>query len=143
VPHRRLDIRRDDRCHARPTQDLAERCHAGAAPVIAFPHQQGRVEAAPVLDMAGRHARTHDPATPPEDRLGAHHRGELRRRLHPVLQRDHARVWADQRREGARYLGELPRLHPDDDHIHRADLGGVIGDQPGLDHEVALGAVHP
>ena len=96
-----------------------------------------------MLDMPGRHARTHDPATSPEDRLGPHHRGELRRRLHPVLQRDHARVRADQRREGARHLGELPRLHPDHDDIHRADLGGVIGDEPGLDDEVALGAVHP
>ena len=62
MPHGHLDVRWDDGRHARPAQDLAERCHAGAAPVIAFAHQQGRVEAAPVLDMAEASAHPHNRA---------------------------------------------------------------------------------
>jgi hypothetical protein len=37
----------------------------------------------------------------------------------------------------------LPRFHPDHDDIHDADLGRVLGGDPGLDHKVTVRAVHP
>src|SRR5207244_7438395 len=135
-------ICRHDGRHTRLAQGLTERFDARTAPVIDFAHQERWVEAASVVNMARSHPRTHDPTTPPEDRLDAHHLGELRRRLDPILQGYHTRVRPHQCREGPRHLREVPRFYPDHDDIHDADLGRARGGEPRLDHTVPMWTDH-
>ena len=52
-------------------QHLAQAFDARTAPIVQLPYEQGRVDAAAMVDMARGHAYTHHPTTPAHDGLRA------------------------------------------------------------------------
>jgi hypothetical protein len=62
-------------------------------------------------------------------------------RLDAVEERKHGGIRADQRARGLSRVGELPRLHRDDDDLDRPDLRGVVRRERRVHDEVPRDAL--
>jgi hypothetical protein len=84
-------------------------------------------------DMAWGHYERDEPAQSPQDMLDTEDLRDVTWRLNAILQRDHTRLWPDQWTESLDCLTDLPGFHTQQDHIHVADLGGIIRRLHGMD----------
>ena len=142
APHGGLDVRRrvDDEtpgvfeCPAQPVDPFA-------AAVVPFPEiDEGFVGDVP--DEARFRDERDDTADAAEHVPPAELRGELLRRLHPVLHGQDASVRPEQRPESVKRLGHLPALDAKHDDVHIAGLTRIADGLDGGQREIALCALH-
>jgi hypothetical protein len=93
--------------------------------------------------MARDAAYTHDPRTPPRTACAPTTWAKCVGASTPLCRGTTHVFGPTTAGERARHREELPRVHAHYAHIPDADLGRVIGRQPGLDHAVPVGALHP
>jgi hypothetical protein len=91
-----------------------------------------------VPDVSGTFDEREDVAEPAKHAVGAQEIRELGRGVDPVLEGEDAGALADERAQGLRSLGHLPRLDADQDDVDWTDRGRVIGGSDGMEVEVAL-----